>query len=710
MRPVSVLTFVVAALAVSALPAQRRPNIVFVFSDDHAVQSIGAYGSRINRTPRIDQLAAEGAILLNSFCGNSICAPSRATVLTGKHSHANGKRTNMDRFDPKQVTFPKLLRAAGYQTALIGKWHLREDPQGFDYWEVLRGQGNYYNPDFRTKDGSQRRTGYATDLTTDLAIKWLENRDPKKPFVLMCQHKAPHRTWAPAPRHLGMFDGKDVPEPATLRDDWSGRSALLAKNEMSIRDYFYWDYDLKIPDSGMPDPFDRHLKSPETRRMTPEQRQRWDAAYAKENAAFLANPPRGDALLRWKYQRYIKDYLSTVAAVDENVGRLLDWVDAKGLKDDTIFVYASDQGFYLGEHGWYDKRWMFEESLRMPLLVRWPERIRPGTRVEGMVQNIDYAPTFLEAAGVEIPEAMHGRSMVPLLTGRPTPWRDQVWYAYYEEGEHAVPRHEGVRTRRHKLMYLPGTKEWQLFDLETDPHELRSVHADAAYADVLSEMKGRLRRAREQYGATPWPLPGEDGAHVKRVIQGWTVHVDRELLSDPALHVLETKLAEVALVVPADKVKRLREVPIWIDRHHAVESMCYHPSASWLRGHGHSVLMAKSVHIPRAADFVNLVRANTQPYVILHELAHAYHDRVLGFEHAEITAAWKRAKASGQYDTVRHIGGGTRRHYALNNPKEFFAEMTEAYLGANDYWPFVKGELKVADPRTHGLLKKLWGK
>ena len=708
MRFASVLTCVV--LVVSALPGQRRPNIVFVFSDDHAVQSIGAYGSRINRTPRIDQLAAQGAILLNSFCGNSICAPSRATVLTGKHSHANGKRTNMDRFDPDQVTFPKLLRAAGYQTALIGKWHLREDPQGFDYWEVLRGQGNYYNPDFRTKDGSKRRTGYATDLTTDLAIEWLEKRDPDKPFVLMCQHKAPHRTWAPALRHLGMFDGKDIPEPATLRDDWSGRSALLAKNEMSIRDYFYWDYDLKIPDSGMPDPFDRHLKSPETRRMTPEQRQRWSAAYAKENAAFLANPPVGDALLRWKYQRYIKDYLSTVAAVDENVGRLLDWVDAKGLKDDTIFVYASDQGFYLGEHGWYDKRWMFEESLRMPLLVRWPGRIRPGTRVEGMVQNIDYAPTFLEAAGVEIPKEMHGRSMVPLLAGRPTPWRDQVWYAYYEEGEHAVPRQEGVRTRRHKLMYLPGTKEWQLFDLETDPHELRSVHAHAAYADVLTEMQGRLRQARQEYGAAPWPLPGDAGGHATRMIEGWTVYVDKALLADPALHVLRTKLAEVALVVPADKLEQLREVPIWIDRQHAVERMCYHPSAGWLRGNGHSVRMAKSVHIPRAADFVNLVRANTQPYVILHELAHAYHDRVLGFERGDITAAWKRAKASGQYDTVRHIGGRTRRHYALNNQKEFFAEMTEAYLGVNDYWPFVKGELKVADPETHDLLKRLWGK
>ncbi len=692
---------------------QTRPNIVFVFSDDHAVQAISAYGSRVNQTPRIDQLAREGAIFLNSFCGNSICAPSRATVLTGKHSHANGKRTNMDRFDPDQVTFPKLLKAAGYQTALIGKWHLKEDPQGFDHWEVLRGQGHYYNPDFRTREGVARRQGYATDLITDLSIEWLQGRDADRPFLLMCQHKAPHRTWAPPLRHLKPA-AAPLPEPATLFDDWSGRSATLARNEMSIRDYFYWDYDLKVPDSGMPDPFNRALKSPEARRMNPDQRRRWDEAYAAENSAFRSAPPKGEALLRWKYQRYIKDYVGTVAAVDESVGRLLDFIDANGLKQDTIVVYASDQGFYLGEHGWYDKRWMFEESLRMPLLVRWPGRVLPGTRIEGMVQNIDYAPTFLAAAGVSIPEKIQGRSLTPLLEGRPTPWRDQIWYAYYEEGEHAVPRHEGVRTRRHKLMFLPGTGEWQLFDLESDPHELRSVHADPAYAGVLARMQERLGAARARYAASPWPLPGEASEHVVRDVEGWGVRVERSLSGDPlgdrALKALRSQLTQLTLIVPKEQLTRLRAVPIWLDRRHDVERMCYHPSEAWLRGKGYSEQLARCVHIPRAADFVALMESNTQPYVILHELAHAYHHQVIGFEDKEIRAAWQRFKQSGRYAKVKYIDGRIRRHYALTNHKEFFAEMTEVYLGANDYWPFVRGELEEVDPETVALMGRLWGK
>jgi len=709
------VSLLLCAFVAAEAAAQRRPNIVFVFSDDHAVQAISAYGSRVNRTPRIDQIAAQGALMLNSFCGNSICAPSRATVLTGKHSHANGKRTNLDRFDPDQVTFPKLLRNAGYQTALIGKWHLKADPQGFDHWEVLRGQGHYYNPDFRSAKGTRRIEGYATDVVTDLAIEWLETRDKDRPFVLMCQHKAPHRTWAPAFRHLEGQPMADLPEPATLFDDWKHRSPLLAKNEMSIRSHFYWDYDLKIPDSGMPDPFNRHLKSPETRRMTPAQHKRWKAAYAAENAAFLNADPKleGDALMRWKYQRYIKDYVRTVAAVDDSVGRLLDWVDGQGLGNDTIFVYASDQGFYLGEHGWYDKRWMFEESFRMPLLIRWPQRIRPGTRVEAMVQNIDYAPTFLAAAGVEIPKEIQGRSMLPVLTDRPTPWRDQVWYAYYEEGEHAVPRHEGVRTRRHKLMYLPGPKSWQLFDLETDPHEMKSVAGDPSYAAVLADMKRRLRAARLQYDANPWPLP----AHDTHDVRGWKVHVDEHLLvgegealGRAALRALDVKLGEITLTVPGKALARLREVPIWLDARHKVETMCYHPSAGWLRDNGHAVAMEKSVHIPRAAKFVELCRTHGQPSVILHEMAHAFHDRVLGFDHLDILKAWKAAVSSGRYKDVRHMGGGTRKHYALKNHKEWFAEMTEAWLGTNDFWPFVRGELLNADPQAAALLKTIWGR
>ena len=707
----------VCALVASA-PAQQ-PNIVFLFSDDHAYQAISAYGSRVNRTPHIDRLAAEGALFLNSFCGNSICAPSRATVLTGKHSHANGKRTNLDRFDMTQPTFPKLLRKAGYQTALIGKWHLRADPLGFDYWEVLRGQGNYYNPDFRSKDGQRRIEGYATDITTDLALKWLEKRDTKKPFLLMCQHKAPHRTWAPAARHLDLYADRDLPEPATLFDEWKDRSPLLAKNEMSIRDYFYWDYDLKIRDSGMPNPFDRALKSPEYRRMTEAQRKAWDAAYGPRNAAFLQEKPTGKALVRWKYQRYIKDYLRCVTAVDENVGRVLDWLERNGLADDTIVVYASDQGFYLGEHGWYDKRWMFEESLRMPLLVRWPKHVRPGTRVDGLVQNIDYAPTFLEAAGVAVPSDVQGKSLVPILTGEPRgPWRDAVYYAYYEEGEHRVPRHDGVRTRRHKIMYFPTTREWQLFDLEQDPHEMRTVHADPAYAGVLADMQKRLQDERVRFGAYPWPLPGDEtvGGHrcLPRKLHGFTVNVQRSLLSTAVgkrtLHLLAQKLADVANVVPERPLAGMRGVPIWLTEDHALKNAQYHPSPRWLRDHGYDEKLARSVHIPRAAGFLALLESHHQPWVVLHELAHAYHHRVLGFDHAGIRAAFEAARDAKLYTSVLHVSGQKRRHYALTNEKEFFAEMTEAYLGTNDFFPFVRAELRKVDPKTFALMKKIWGR
>jgi arylsulfatase A-like enzyme len=503
-----IVALVTATLSVSAIAA-KQPNIVFIFSDDHAVQSIGAYGSKINRTPNIDRLADTGVVFENSFCGNSICGPSRATVLTGLHSHKNGFLGNFSKaFDGSQTTFPKLLQNAGYQTAMIGKWHLKSEPTGFDYWKILPGQGSYYNPVFLKKGGKEKYTGYCTTITTDLALKWLAERDPSKPFLLMCQHKAPHRTWAPDIKHLDRYADGDIPEPSTLFDAYENRSASLAANAMSIDQHFYYNYDLKVRE---PVPFatkrETHLKANEYPRMTPDQKAAWDAAFGPRNQAFLDNPPTGKELVRWKYQRYIKNYLRCIDSVDENVGRVIDYLEANGLRDNTLIVYSSDQGFYLGEHGWYDKRWMFEESLRMPLLMSWPETIKPKSRYKELVQNIDYAPTFLAVAGAPVPPTMQGRSLLPLLTDHATAstgWRDTVYYHYYEHGgEHRVPRHEGVRTDRHKLINFYSNDGINLFDLEKDANEMRSVHADPEYAAVLTDMKQRLDRMRKHYGLPP---------------------------------------------------------------------------------------------------------------------------------------------------------------------------------------------------------------
>lgn len=501
--------------------AADRPNIIFIFSDDHALQSIGAYGSKINETPNIDRIAKEGAVFTNSFCANSICGPSRACILTGKHSHLNGFLRNGNRFDGYQTTFPPILQKAGYQTAVIGKWHLGTDPVGFDYWEVLPGQGSYYNPDFIQMDGSrQRYTGYCTDLITDMSLEWLENqRDKDKPFVLMCQHKAPHRNWAPAPRHFKMF-ADDVPEPKTLFDDYAGRSALLQENEMSIENHFHWGHDMKFHgENKYPKYFAGRHSNGEYARMNDDQKAAWDAHYEPENQAFLAKLEAGELddkqVTQWKYQRYIKDYLKCIAAVDENIGRVLNYLDDSGLADNTIVIYSSDQGFYLGEHGWYDKRWMFEESLRMPFVIRWPGVIKTGIRSDTMIQNIDYAPTFLDAAGVEVPDEMQGRSLLPVFENdcKDTPdWRDAIYYAYYENSAvHNVPLHDGVRDKRHKLMYFPRTREWQLFDLKNDPHEMTSVHANPEYANVLDGLKKRYRDLRNWYEVNTATIPSTRG-------------------------------------------------------------------------------------------------------------------------------------------------------------------------------------------------------
>lgn len=463
--------------------AGTRPNILFIFLDDHAYQAISAYGSRINQTPNIDRLAREGMLFRNAFVTNSICGPSRAAILTGKYSHLNGFYQNGDVFDGSQQTFPKLLQRAGYETAIIGKWHLESDPTGFDYWQVLIGQGPYYNPPMIENGKLVQHTGYTTHIITDLALQWLKSRrDRSKPFLLMYQHKAPHRNWAPGPDYLTLYDDVPIPEPETLFDDYRGRSSAARMQQMRIAEHLDAT-DLKFEPPG---------------NLTPEQRRLWEAAYQPKNEALRQAALQGEDMVRWKYQRYIKDYLRTVAAVDDDLGRVLAYLDESGLAERTVVVYSSDQGFYLGEHGWFDKRWMYEESLRTPLIVRWPGVVEPGSESEEIVSNIDLAPTFLEIAGLTPPSDMQGRSLKPLLEGQvPEDWRQSFYYHYYEyPGWHMVPRHYGVRTKRYKLIHFYDLKEWELYDLETDPRELQSVYDDPRYSETRRELHAELERLR----------------------------------------------------------------------------------------------------------------------------------------------------------------------------------------------------------------------
>mgnify|MGYP001812863810 FL=1 len=411
-------------------------------------------------------------------------------------------RDNSDVFDGGQVTFPKLLREAGYQTAMIGKWHLKSAPTGFDHWEVLPGQGAYYNPDLLYPDADttamRQREGYVTDIVTDLALEWLaEGRDADQPFMLMVQHKAPHRSWMPGPDHLATFENVTIPEPETLFDDYAGRASPAANQEMTIARHMFDVYDLKLeplPGTDLPE-----WQASAFERMSAEQKTAWDAAYGPRNEAFRAHEPEGDDLTRWKYQRYIKDYLRTIASIDDNLGRILDWLDETGLSENTVVVYTSDQGFYLGEHGWYDKRWMYEESFRTPLIVRWPGRTESGSSSGAIVSNLDFAPTFLDMAGLAAPSHMQGHSLVPLLAGQtPTDWRSSFYYHYSEaDGPHAVAEHYGVATDRYKLIRYPATDEWELFDLEADPNELASRAEDPAYAGIRLELEAELERLRE---------------------------------------------------------------------------------------------------------------------------------------------------------------------------------------------------------------------
>ncbi|QDV09989.1 Choline-sulfatase [Planctomycetes bacterium Poly30] len=490
------------ALAQEAEP--RRPNVLFIFSDDHATDAIGAYQGRlagVNPTPRIDELSRGGTLFKRSYCTNSICGPSRAVVLTSKHSHLNGFRQNGDRFDGDQQTFPKLLQKAGYTTAMIGKWHLNSDPQGFDHWDILPGQGMYYNPTLLNAEGKRTVEGHCTDIVTDLALDWLDEQkkaDPDRPWLLMCQHKAPHRTWMPAGRHLDLWADEDIPVPATLFDQHQDNASGANDSEMSIDEHMEIFYDLFVlDDESQPPPGGRALDASGFRnleRMTPEQRRVWDAAFQPRNAAFLEANLQGEDLVRWKYQRYIKNYLRCIRGVDESVGALLDWLEESGQAENTIVVYSSDQGFYLGDHGWFDKRWMYDESLEMPLIVRWPGVTPPGTVANALVQNLDYAPTFLDAAGVEIPADMQGHSLRPVLAGaEPETWRDAIYYRYYEfPGAHAVPRHYGIRTDRYKLIYFEQLDEWEFYDLQEDPDELTNLFGQPGHQAEIAKLSLRL--------------------------------------------------------------------------------------------------------------------------------------------------------------------------------------------------------------------------
>ncbi|MFP6906735.1 MAG: sulfatase/phosphatase domain-containing protein [Verrucomicrobiota bacterium] len=487
-------------LSISAFGA--KPNILFIFSDDHAYQAISAYGHGLNKTPNIDRIAREGVRFNRCYVSNSICGPMRAVIQTGKYSHLNGFLINGNKFDGDQWTFPKQMKKMGYQTAVIGKWHLgtHMEPKGYDYSEVLIGQGPYYNPPMmRDVEGDGNRvkkqyTGYTTEIITGLALEWLKHqRDKSKPFMLMYQHKAPHRNWEPGPDYLNLYDEVTFPEPATLFDDYQNRADPARDQDMTISKTMTR----------------RDLKLDPPRNFTPEQLTTWNAAYAPKNKAFAAAQLEGQALVSWKYQRYIKDYLRCIAAVDTEVGKVLDYLDESGLAGNTLVIYCSDQGFYLGEHGWFDKRWMYEESFRTPFLVRWPGVIKPGgVNDSDIVSPVDFAATFLEIAGAPNPGDLQGKSLIPILKGQtPSDWRKSFYYHYYEGGGHGVARHYGVSNGRYKLInyYQDHVKQWELFDLKSDPQEMRSQYDNPEFAKVKENMFQELQRLRVEL-----KLPDED--------------------------------------------------------------------------------------------------------------------------------------------------------------------------------------------------------
>ena len=505
---VGALTLLAAPCSLPAASA-KQPNILFMFSDDHAYQAISAYKDprKLVETPNIDRLAKEGMIFQRCLVPNSICGPSRAVVLTGKYNHINGFLNNSNSvFDSTQPTFVRQMHDAGYQTAIVGKWHLMSDPVGFDYWHILIGQGIYYNPPMIENGKDVKHEGYTTDIITDLTLDWLKKRDKSKPFVMMCQQKAPHREWAPPLRYLGWNKGMPpFAEPETLFDDYENRGFAVKDQDMTLEKTFT--------------PLDAKLTPPPN--MTPEQRAKWDAYYVPRSEAFAKANPQGKDLVRWRYQSYMHDYLGCVKAVDDGVGKILKYLDDEGLAENTIVVYCADQGFYLGEHGWFDKRWLFEESIRTPLLVRWPGVVKPGSENKDIVSTVDFAETFLDAAGLPVPADMQGRSMLPVLKGEtPSDWRKSFYYHYYEFPKpHHVRPHYAVVTDRYKLahFYAPDVDYWELYDREKDPHEMRSFYGNPDYEKVTAELKTELTRLRTELKVPekeePWfyggPKPGQ---------------------------------------------------------------------------------------------------------------------------------------------------------------------------------------------------------
>jgi arylsulfatase A-like enzyme len=484
-----ILAGFVSAIAGARVVGADRPNVIFIMSDDHAAHAIGAYGSRVNHTPNLDRLAHEGALLRNVFATNSICTPSRAAILTGQYSHINGV-TVFNRFDSTRMTVARLLQQGGYYTAMIGKWHLGSDPVGFDRWEILPGQGVYESPEFYTATGETTYKGrYVTDVITDLAIDVLDKRPRDKPFFLMVHHKAPHRPWEPDAAHGAHFADLRIPEPVTFWDSYATRTDALHENQQRVA------ADLTRRDLKLPPP---------------------PGLAGAELTAWLATKPdtvtvvrdgktvtlTGEALTRWKYQRYMQDYLATVQSVDDNVGRLLGFLDQKGLSKNTIVVYTSDQGFFLGDHGLFDKRFMYEESLRMPFLVRWPSGIKRGTTIDAMGLNVDFAPTFLDAAGLPVPAEMQGRSLLPVLRGHtPADWRTSMYYRYYHDpGDHNTRAHYGVRTLTHKLIYFWKKDQWELFDLVNDPYELHNLYSEPGQEKLIATLKAELLRLKQAVG------------------------------------------------------------------------------------------------------------------------------------------------------------------------------------------------------------------
>ncbi len=504
--------FLLLLLHVSIYSQTKKPNIIFIMSDDHDEKAISAYSQKLISTPNIDRIADEGMIFKNSYVTNSLCAPSRAAMLTGKYSSLNGLRDNRDIFNGAQQTFPKLLRKAGYQTSIIGKWHLKTEPTGFDSYRILLGQGEYYNPKFWENGDTNQYVGYVTDLITDFAIRELKKRDKSKPFAMLIHHKATHRNWMPNPKYFGVFDSVDIPLPKNFYDNYATRIPA-SEADMKIKDMYLSqdmkllkDYYKKETGSGGQLEYAKYVEknwyNTLNLQMTGEQRTAWNKYYDKINKEYKKDNLKGKQLTEWMYRRFMQDYLSCVLSIDESVGRILKYLDDNNLTENTIVVYTSDQGFFLGEHGWYDKRWMYEESFHTPLLIRYPKKIKPKSVSNDFVMNIDYAPTFLDYAGVNIPSDIQGESFRNILENRPHPnWRKSMFYHYYEypHGWHLVRQHYGVKTERYKLIYFYGIDYWELFDLQNDPDEMKNIYNEMKDTKLVKDLKEELAYLRKKY-------------------------------------------------------------------------------------------------------------------------------------------------------------------------------------------------------------------